>query len=81
MTERLFDFGPFSHQDNCTVCKWQYTQMCPKNYKFAGRYMSDPDRVHELTICHRFVCNKTEQERREMIFYDKMQKNIVEFED
>lgn len=81
MTERLFDFGPFNHQDNCSLCKWNCTQMCPKDYKFVGRYMVNPDKLHKLSICHRYVCKKSEQERRELIFYDKMHQNIGKIED
>ena len=63
--------------DNCNVCQWQVTSMCPVSDNYIGRQLSDVTQTININkICHRFVVEPHEQERRWQLLMEKMQQNI-----
>jgi len=72
--------------DTCTVCRWQGTEMCPRETaSYVGRYLEDPDRIFRAsswhTYCSRFYPTHTEQERRWEQLMEKMSENLPEGDD
>ena len=67
----------FKQSDNCTVCQWQYTSMCPVNGGYIGRQLSDVTQTINVNkMCHRFVVSPLEQQKRWQLTMDKMHQNI-----
>jgi hypothetical protein len=67
----------FKERDDCVVCRWRNTPMCPVNSDYVGRQLSDVTRsIAVNNICHRFVASQEEQERRWQMTMSKMQQNI-----
>lgn len=60
----------------CDVCRWNHSEMCPRDITFIGRAMIDLANLDFTYGCHRFCLTSKERERRWKIVMDKMHENI-----
>jgi hypothetical protein len=67
----------YAERNNCTVCRWKSTEMCPYDFKFVGRHMVDIQQMPSATGCHRFVLTAYEQEYRDDMLMTKLALNIA----
>lgn len=72
----MFTDNTFADRDNCSVCRWRHSRMCPKSYEYVGRFMGNPDEIRQRNLCHKFVPSAMEDERRQEIIYDKLHENL-----
>ena len=80
MTMFIDQHEAFNDQNHCSHCRWLDSNMCPGHIDFVGRPMA-ADHVYQsinMRLCHRFVMNNEERQRRWEMTMEKLNENLPE---
>jgi hypothetical protein len=61
----LFTTEDSAHRNGCTSCRWEGTNMCPKNIYFVGRFLGNRKSIPWATGCHRYAATNQEIQKRQ----------------